>query len=77
MVKFFDRGGEYMSRLDTMARFEEPSIYDDSEVVSECSCCGTDLFAGEEVIGFDDEYFCDKECLVDWLSAYAISIVEL
>lgn len=66
-----------MSRLDTMARFKEPSIYDDSKVVSECSGCGNDLFAGEEVIEFEDEHFCDKDCLIDWLSAYVISIVEL
>ena len=62
-ILIFKAGGNHMSRLHTMARFEE-SI-PEPKIVGECEECGAEFYEGSEVIKWEGMLFCDKFCLVD------------
>lgn len=34
--------------------------------VTKCSCCCESLYEGTECIKWEDDYFCDQYCLVDF-----------
>lgn len=51
-----------LSRLHTMARFEEPDVNDEPEPITVCESCDEVLCEGEEVVAFEDDYFCDFDC---------------
>ena len=48
-----------MSRLSTMARFEEPS---DIKPKRLCDKCEAELYEGDEVEELDSDIFCSIEC---------------
>lgn len=50
-----------MSRLQTMARFDEP---DESKPITTCDECDAELYEGDQVLEFDNEEFCSSECLI-------------
>jgi hypothetical protein len=52
------------NRIHTMARFEEP---DEEVIASECVHCGAELYEGQEVIAWEDEHFCNTDCLLESL----------
>ena len=52
------------NRLDTMARFEEPS---DEPIIRRCSC-GYEIYEGETMEYIDDELVC-HDCADDYYSA--------
>lgn len=35
--------------------------------VTECENCRTELNQGDEVLEHEQDYFCDKHCLQEWL----------
>jgi len=49
-----------MSRLQTMARFDEE--IPEERVGGFCVNCNEPLYEGQEVVKFDNELFCDVEC---------------
>lgn len=53
-----------MSRLDTMARFDEP---EDEVVGGYCESCTEELYKGQSVVKFEDEVFCDRECFLSYM----------
>ncbi|MFD9628633.1 hypothetical protein [Peribacillus muralis] len=63
-----------MSRLGTMARFEEP---EDVKPVAECKGCNNLLFAGEEVVESKGKYFCETGCLVESLDCSYKTLGEI
>jgi hypothetical protein len=48
-----------MSRLDTMARFEEPEIPDEIPMYF-CDECGGEIYEGDEFYEIGDSIYCDK-----------------
>ena len=36
-------------------------------VVASCQDCDGDIYEGEEVVDFEDYFFCNKECLAEYL----------
>lgn len=54
-----------MSRLYTFSRFAEPD--DKEKPLATCDCCGDDLYEGLDVIRFEGNIFCSKDCLIDYL----------
>lgn len=62
-----------MSRLHTMSRFDE-SIPEE-RICGECEDCGTEFYAGEEVVLWEGFHFCDKYCLLNFID-YELTIVE-
>lgn len=54
-----------MSRLQTMARFEEPK--DNGAVIHNCYACEREIYEGEEYIELFDEILCDSECVLNFV----------
>lgn len=50
-----------MTRLDTMARFQEPD--DEAKPVSTCESCYEDLYVGDTVHTVNGEIYCSNECV--------------
>ena len=53
-----------MSRLTTMARFEEPNEKE-LKILSYCEECGNALVEGQEIVALGDLHYCDTDCLYD------------
>jgi hypothetical protein len=58
------RGEGNMSRLSTMARFNEPDEKE-PEVYSNCWHCGSDLVEGQEIVELEEYFFCNTDCLFE------------
>lgn len=41
----------------------------DDKPVCQCEHCDAELYEGEDVIELDGEYFCEMECLIDFIGA--------
>ena len=63
-----------MSRIYTMARFDETTI--DTIVVGYCELCGEELCAGEDVLKWDGCLFCCTYCLLDSLDYETITLED-
>lgn len=55
-----------MTRLETMARFDEP---EETIRVTECDYCCNDLHSGDLVYRFNGDVFCNSDCLADAVSS--------
>jgi len=53
-----------MSRIKTMARFEEP---EETDACANCESCGDILCYGDSVHKLDGSHFCSIECVIDWV----------
>lgn len=54
-----------MGRVIEMARFRGP---EEEKVIGSCCCCGAELYAGIEFVLWEDDKFCDADCLLDSLN---------
>ncbi|SFU39496.1 hypothetical protein [Alicyclobacillus macrosporangiidus] len=50
---------------DYITRVPEPNV------VSSCSYCEGELYEGQEVTVYEDEVFCDEDCLVSYLRQHS------
>lgn len=47
---------------------------EDEVIVCQCNSCDADIYAGQEVVKYDGEYYCDKDCMlemIDYSEEYA------
>jgi len=42
--------------------------------VSSCTQCGTELYEGEDVLEFDNEHFCEKDCLLEFIGVREVTL---
>lgn len=52
-----------MNRINSMARFEEPT---EPKLKAQCLMCNASLCEGDDVVNVEDEIFCGTECYLDY-----------
>ena len=50
-----------------MDRFTELNLKPYLKVVASCQDCDGDIYEGEEVVEYEDNIFCNKECMAEYL----------
>lgn len=61
-----------MSRLETMARFNEE--IPEANIAGYCDCCNGELYKGQGVVVFDVETFCDTDCFLEYMGVTTVII---
>lgn len=56
-----------------MDRFREPDYRDEPKVICDCEDCGTEIYKGQDVVKHDGMYFCDIDCVINWLDVCYIT----
>ncbi|PEN61638.1 hypothetical protein CN576_21650 [Bacillus wiedmannii] len=51
-----------MTRLNTMARFDEP---DHSLPICNCTYCDAELYEGEHGYVIDEDIYCSTQCIIN------------
>lgn len=65
-----------MAQIYDFSRFREPDHRDEPDVAAHCCNCDAELYVGQDVTKFEDDYFCDDYCCHQYWDIKTVTLEE-